>query len=385
MMAMRSPSCTTCSGSTWSSRTTPGISVRTGISIFMDSRMTISSPSATICPSSATTCHTFAAISARISAIGGAAYPRCVSHLRLAQFRYAPSHGEDAVLAPGAVDALGARYLEAAPDRVTGLGGVDHVVELRVARGDVRVDVLADLLRQLEALLRPFLFGNGFDRLAVDDVDSAVGTHHRDLGRRPRHDEVGLVRGAVHHEVPGAVALAHHHADLGNGRLRDREQHLGAVADDPLLLDGRADDEPGDVVEEHERDPERVAQPDEARHLVGRVHVERAAQHHRLAPDDPDGLAADASETGHDVLGPFGLDPEHVAVVDDGGDHPAHVVRPPRCRGHDVVELLDPPVDGVGAVLHRRRLLVVRGEEGEVLANDLEALLVVRYLEIGDN
>src|ERR671910_3910365 len=71
MMAMRSPSCTTCSGSTWSSRTTPGISVTTGISIFMDSRMTISSPSATICPSSATTCHTFAAISARISATAG--------------------------------------------------------------------------------------------------------------------------------------------------------------------------------------------------------------------------------------------------------------------------------------------------------------------------
>src|SRR2546430_3070893 len=71
MMAMRSPSCTTCSGSTWSSRTTPGVSVTTGISIFMDSRMTISSPSATICPSSATTCHTFAAISARISAMAG--------------------------------------------------------------------------------------------------------------------------------------------------------------------------------------------------------------------------------------------------------------------------------------------------------------------------
>src|SRR4029450_9577630 len=71
MSAIRSPSCTTCSGSTWSSRTTPGTSVTTGISIFMDSRMTISSPSATICPSSATTCQTFAAISPRISAMAG--------------------------------------------------------------------------------------------------------------------------------------------------------------------------------------------------------------------------------------------------------------------------------------------------------------------------
>src|SRR5829696_1468106 len=235
MMAMRSPSCTTCSGSTWSSRTTPGISVTTGISIFIDSRMTISSPSATICPSSATTCHTFAAISARISAM--AAQLRCVSH------------GQDAVLAPGTVDALGAGDLEAAPDRMAGLGGVDHVVELRVPGGDVRVDVLADLLGQLQPLRRPLFFGNGLDRLAVDDVDGTVGPHHRDLGRRPRDDEVGLVRRAVHDEVPGAVALAHHHADLRDRRLGDREQHLGAVADDAQLLDRRADDEPGHVME----------------------------------------------------------------------------------------------------------------------------------------
>ena len=234
------------------------------------------------------------------------------------------------------------------------LGGVDHVVELRVPDGDVRVDVLADLLGQLEALLRPFLFGDGFDRLAVDDVDGAVGAHHGDLRRRPRDDEVGLVRGAVHHEVPGAVALAHHHADLRDRRLRDREQHFRAVADDPLLLDRRADDEARHIVEEHERDPEGVAHPHEARHLVGRVHVERASQHHRLAPDDPDGLAADARETGDDVLRPLGLDPEHVAVVDDRGDDSAHVVGPPRRGRDDLVELLDPPVDRIGALVHRR-------------------------------
>src|SRR5882757_8979111 len=185
MMAMRSPSCTTCSGSTWSSRTTPGVSVTTGISIFMDSRMTNSSPSATICPPSATTCLAFAAISARISAMFSLW-----------------SDGQDAVLAPGTIDALGAGHLEAAPDRVAGLGGVDHVVELRVPGGDVRVDVLADLLGQLQPLRRPLFLGDGLDRIAVDDVDRAVGTHHGDLRGRPCDDEVGLVRSAVHHEVP---------------------------------------------------------------------------------------------------------------------------------------------------------------------------------------
>ena len=76
------------------------------------------------------------------------------------------------------------------------------------------------------------------------------------------------------------------------------------MADDALLLDGRADDEPGHVVQEHERDAERVAQPHEPRRLVGRVHVEGAAEHHRLVGEDPDGLAADAGERGDDVAGP---------------------------------------------------------------------------------
>src|SRR5438034_5497749 len=115
--------------------------------------------------------------------------------------RIGRSHRQDAVLAPGAVDALGAGHLEAAPDRVAGLGGIDHVVELRVTGRDVRIDVLADLLRQLEALLRALLLRDRLDRLAMDDVDGAVGAHHRDLGRRPRDDEGGLVAGAVYPQL----------------------------------------------------------------------------------------------------------------------------------------------------------------------------------------
>ena len=43
----------------------------TGISIFIDSRITSSSPSATICPSSTTTFHTLAVISALTSCMRG--------------------------------------------------------------------------------------------------------------------------------------------------------------------------------------------------------------------------------------------------------------------------------------------------------------------------
>ena len=47
---------------------------------------------------------------------------------------------------------LSARDAQAARDRGAGLGRVDHVVELRVTGGDVRVDVGADLLGELEPL-----------------------------------------------------------------------------------------------------------------------------------------------------------------------------------------------------------------------------------------
>src|ERR1022692_4791042 len=67
-MAMRSPSWTTSPSATASVVTVPWPSVRTGISIFIDSRMTRVAPSSTCSPSAATTFQTFATISARISA-----------------------------------------------------------------------------------------------------------------------------------------------------------------------------------------------------------------------------------------------------------------------------------------------------------------------------
>src|SRR5215472_5087341 len=67
MTAMRSPSWTTSPSATASLVTLPGLSASTGISIFIDSRITRVSPSATVSPSAATTFHTLATISARTS------------------------------------------------------------------------------------------------------------------------------------------------------------------------------------------------------------------------------------------------------------------------------------------------------------------------------
>ena len=134
---------------------------------------------------------------------------------------------------------------------------------------------------------------------------------------RPGVDLVGLVGLAVHHVVAGAVGLADHDGHLRHRRPRDRVEHLRPVADDPGVLDLRADHEPGHVLEEDERDREGVAEVDEARRLVGRVVLEDAAELLRLVGDDPDRLAAEAGEAGDDRLRELRLDVEELAVVDD--------------------------------------------------------------------
>src|SRR3954453_15119294 len=72
MTAMMSPSWTTSPSPTRSSVTVPETSASTGISIFIDSRMTKVSPSSTGSPAATRTFQTFATISARTSSATGA-------------------------------------------------------------------------------------------------------------------------------------------------------------------------------------------------------------------------------------------------------------------------------------------------------------------------
>ena len=75
---------------------------------------------------------------------------------------------------------------------------------------------------------------------------------------------------------------------MRNGRVRDRIDHLRPLLDDPVGLEVLADHETGDVLEEHERDVDVVAELDEMCGLLGRIGVDHAvvAQHtHRIAVD----------------------------------------------------------------------------------------------------
>src|SRR5579864_1804313 len=144
-------------------------------------------------------------------------------------YRYVP------VLAPGAVDLLVTRLLDASDDHAARLRRIDHVVDHRPTRRQVRVDLLAYRLDQLGS--RGLRVVRGLNLLVEDDVDRPLRAHHRDLGERPGDDGVRLVALAVHDVVTRAVRLAQDHRDLRHRRLRGRVEHLRAVPDDAFLLD----------------------------------------------------------------------------------------------------------------------------------------------------
>ena len=84
---------------------------------------------------------------------------------------------------------------------------------------------------------------------AVDDLDGALRTHHRQLGRRPGERQVGADRLRVHHDVGAAVGLAGDDLDARHRRLAVGVEQLGAVADDAAVLLVDAGQEAGHVDE----------------------------------------------------------------------------------------------------------------------------------------
>ncbi len=96
----------------------------------------------------------------------------------------------------------------------------------------------------------------------------------------------------VHHVVGAAVGLARDDGELGHGGLAEGVEQLGAVSDDAVPLLVRARQEARHVLEDHERDAERVAEADEARAFDRGVDVEHAGEHGGLIRHDADALPA---------------------------------------------------------------------------------------------
>ncbi len=87
---------------------------------------------------------------------------------------------------------------------------------------------------------------------------------------------------------------------------------------------------PGNVHQGHQGDVEGVAEPDEARRLVGGVDVEATGQNPRLIGNQPHAASVDAGKPDDDVGGVQGVHLHELPFVDQRGDDVPDVVGFPR-------------------------------------------------------
>ena len=189
----------------------------------------------------------------------------------------------------------------------------------------------------------------------------------------------------AHDAVGAAICLACDHRQLGHGRLAERIEQLGPVADDAAVLLRGARQESRHVDECDERDVECVAETDESSRLHGRVDVEGAGHHLWLVGDDPDRVPVEVGEPDHDVHPEEGLHFEEVAAVDDHPDHVLDVVRLFRVVRDDVGEPRSRTLGVVGCLRGRRLLVGALGDVREQAAHLREALVLRLRQEMRDS
>jgi hypothetical protein len=159
--------------------------------------------------------------------------------------------------------------------------------------------------------------------------------------------------------------------------LRTITQSFG-TADDALALDLGADHEAGHVGQVEQRDPEGVAEPDEARGLVGAVGEEHAALVLGLRGDDAHRPPVDAGEGGDHLGREQLLQLEEAVGVDQLADEGEHVEELVLVGRDDLLDALPGRQRSARGDERKRRREVLR-KVGQVLAGGVDRLLLRRH------
>ncbi len=120
---------------------------------------------------------------------------------------------------------------------------------------------------------------------------------------------------------------------MGTSALRDGRDQLGSVLGDPCLLVFAADHEPGDVLQEHERDLPLAGELDEVGALQRRL-----AEQDPVVGEDGDRVARKVGEPAHQRFAVERLELVHPGAVDEPGDHLTDGNRTPRVERDGRIE-----------------------------------------------
>ncbi len=114
--------------------------------------------------------------------------------------------------------------------------------------------------------------------------------------------------------------------------------------DDSAVLLVGSGEESRHILEDEQRDVERVAEADEPRPLPRRIDVQHTGEEHRLIRHDAGGMAVQTDEADDEIPREVLMYFEEVLVVRDRPDEIAHVVRLNRTRRCVTVLITSGPV-----------------------------------------
>ena len=147
------------------------------------------------------------------------------------------------------------------------------------------------------------------------DPRRLLPTHDGDPAVRPRPQESRLVGPAGHRVVPGSETPPDEDRELRDFRIGDRHDQFRAVLGDARLFVFAPDHEPGDVLEEDERDPALAGELDEVGALERRL-----AEQDPVIGEDGDRVAAQMGKAGHECLAVEWLEFVEARAIHEPGD-----------------------------------------------------------------
>src|SRR5215469_13069862 len=152
---------------------------------------------------------------------------------------------------------------------------LDHLVHVAASGGDIRIGKLLDII-VYQLLPFDIRILSLLDLVFEDNVNSAVYSHHRDLGGWPGVIDIAAHMLAAHHIVGAAVSLASNDGHFGYRCLAVGVEQLGSVADDAPMFLSHSGKESRHIFECHNRNIKAVAEANKPCAFVRRIDIQYA-------------------------------------------------------------------------------------------------------------